>query len=85
MVMLKHDETRAPLVGGWLGTRSPAVVDACREAGLEFVVLDTQHSALTLGDCAELLAGVEADDFKTFLQQQRHHHRADITVMSSHQ
>lgn len=74
MVMLKHDETRAPLVGGWLGTRSPAVVDACREAGLEFVVLDTQHSALTLGDCAELLAGVEADDFSVLVRVDSNDH-----------
>lgn len=55
--------TGRALVGGWLGTDSPLVVEACRNAGLDFVALDTQHSGLSLRECASLLGGVERDDF----------------------
>lgn len=61
-------ETGRPLIGGWLGTSSPLVLDACRAEGLDFVALDTQHSALTLGDCAMLLAMHALDDFAVIVR-----------------
>lgn len=73
--ILKQEARRRPLVGGWLGTSSPLVVEACRDAGLDFVALDTQHSALSLGECATLLAGID-DDFPIVVRVDSHDHAA---------
>ncbi|PWB97675.1 aldolase [Salinibacterium hongtaonis] len=61
-------ESGHPIVGGWLGTSSPLVIEACRAAGLDFVTLDTQHGALSLEDCAALLARQAQEDFSVIVR-----------------
>lgn len=60
---LKALASQRPIIGGWVGTNSPQLVGAIRESTFDFVVVDTQHSVLTIADCAPLLAGVHAGDF----------------------
>mgnify|MGYP006273460625 CR=1 FL=1 len=61
------DRLRAgePLVGAWSMLSEPVAVEVIAQAGLDFVVLDGEHSENTVGDLGDLVRAVEAVDSGT--------------------
>jgi 2-keto-3-deoxy-L-rhamnonate aldolase RhmA len=62
----RADELRASirggdrLVGGWVSIGHPAVAEFTADAGPDFVVVDTEHGELGIGDVADAIRGIEA-------------------------
>ena len=50
------------LVGGWVSIGHPAVAEITADAGPDFVVVDTEHGELGIGDVADAIRGIEAAD-----------------------
>lgn len=52
--------TADPVIGCWLMSTSPAAAEILAYAGFDFVVIDMEHSPLTVGDVAGLLRALGA-------------------------
>jgi 2-dehydro-3-deoxyglucarate aldolase/4-hydroxy-2-oxoheptanedioate aldolase len=53
------------LVGAWSMLSDPVAVEVIAQAGLDFVVLDGEHSENTIGDLGDLVRAVDAVDSGT--------------------
>lgn len=51
-----------PVVGGWVSIGHPAVAEITADAGPDFVVVDTEHGELGIGDVADAIRGIETAD-----------------------
>ncbi len=60
MINLRKKIKDGPVIGSWINTASPIVAEIMANAGFDFLVIDAEHSAVSLADIQRLIQAVAA-------------------------
>ena len=56
---------REPVVGNWISLAHPAIAETSAGLGFDFVVIDTEHTSISVDELESMIRGTDAGDGRT--------------------